>query len=86
MQENIPPNEYYEYFAPDFSLHIPSDKTLENCNRRDTLERVSTTHPSLYLLGTGHVSLFRACGQTYSCDARCEYRDTNTTCVNVDVL
>ncbi len=41
MQENIPPNEYYEYFAPDFSLHIPSDKLLENCNRRDVLERVS---------------------------------------------
>jgi hypothetical protein len=41
MQDSLPPNEYYEYFAPDYQLHIPCDREMENLNNRQNLEKVS---------------------------------------------
>lgn len=40
MQDELPPNEYYEYFGPDYRLHIPPDKKFANTNKRDALEKV----------------------------------------------
>uniref|UniRef100_A0A7S3R8B8 Histone deacetylase n=2 Tax=Dunaliella tertiolecta TaxID=3047 RepID=A0A7S3R8B8_DUNTE len=40
MQDIMPPNEYYEYFGPDYRLHIPPEPALENRNRMETLERL----------------------------------------------
>jgi hypothetical protein len=40
MQDALPPNEFYESFGPDYLLHIHSDKLLENCNKREALEKV----------------------------------------------
>lgn len=40
MQDDIPPNEYYEYFGPDYKLHIPPEEDIDNKNKRDALEKV----------------------------------------------
>ena len=29
----MPPNEYYEHFAPEHSLFVPASKAMENQNR-----------------------------------------------------
>jgi len=40
MQDDLPPNEFYEYFAPDYSLHIKSIHGMENKNKREQLDKV----------------------------------------------
>ncbi|KAL6764689.1 hypothetical protein V8C86DRAFT_2468167 [Haematococcus lacustris] len=40
MQDALPPNEYYEYFGPDYHLHIQCDKGMENKNKREVLEKL----------------------------------------------
>ncbi|GAX82654.1 hypothetical protein CEUSTIGMA_g10080.t1 [Chlamydomonas eustigma] len=42
MQEDLPPNEFYEYFAPDYSLHINSIPSMENKNKRENLDKLRT--------------------------------------------
>ena len=41
MQEELPPNEFYEYFAPDYNLHINSVPGMENKNKREQLDKAS---------------------------------------------
>ncbi len=36
--DNIPYNDYFEYYAPDFKLHL-NPSNLENANTREELER-----------------------------------------------
>jgi len=40
MQDAIPPNEYFEDFGPDYSLHIKVDSGLANHNKREALEKL----------------------------------------------
>lgn len=40
MADDLPLNDYYEYFAPDYKLHIPVDCTMPNWNKREHLEKV----------------------------------------------
>lgn len=40
MQDGIPPNEYFEDFGPDYSLHVVVDGALVNHNKREVLEKV----------------------------------------------
>jgi histone deacetylase 1/2 len=34
ISNNIPFNDYYEYFAPDYELHL-TPETMENMNGRE---------------------------------------------------
>lgn len=43
MSDNLPPNEYYEYYGPDYRLHLDVDKERVNLNKRETLEKVRNT-------------------------------------------
>jgi hypothetical protein len=38
--QELPWNDYYEYFAPDFNLHVAPSATMENLNTRQYLETV----------------------------------------------
>ena len=39
VEDKMPPNEYYEYFGPDYTLHVqPSN--MENQNHRIYLENI----------------------------------------------
>jgi len=40
LPEELPWNDYYEYYAPDFSLHVAPSSTMENANTRQYLEGV----------------------------------------------
>ncbi|MEW5297115.1 MAG: hypothetical protein WDW36_000343 [Sanguina aurantia] len=40
MTDSLPANDYYDHFAPDFSLHIPLQKDMENRNKRDVLDKL----------------------------------------------
>mmetsp|Transcript_18611 Transcript_18611/g.56182 ORF Transcript_18611/g.56182 Transcript_18611/m.56182 type:complete len:202 (-) Transcript_18611:339-944(-) len=40
LAEELPWNDYYEYFAPDFNLHVAPSPTMENANTRQYLENV----------------------------------------------
>jgi len=40
MTDELPPNEYYEYFGPDYRLHIPPEKDFDNRNKREVLEKL----------------------------------------------
>ena len=35
--------EYYEYYAPDFTMHYPTSSTMENLNTRQYLDAVKQT-------------------------------------------
>ena len=37
----MPPNEYYEYFGPDYTLHV-APSNMENKNTRPVLEELRT--------------------------------------------
>ena len=43
MSDDLPPNEYYELFKPEYSLHITPDPELVNKNNRKQLEQVGRT-------------------------------------------
>lgn len=38
VSNNIPYNDYFEYYAPNFKLHLEPDPDLENANSREYLE------------------------------------------------
>lgn len=40
MDRTLPYNEYYEYYAPDFELNVPSSN-MENSNSREYLEKIT---------------------------------------------
>jgi hypothetical protein len=40
LEDELPENEYRNYFAPDYRLHIPVRKDIENLNTREYLEQV----------------------------------------------
>ncbi|BAM82711.1 histone deacetylase [Cyanidioschyzon merolae strain 10D] len=42
VDAQIPYNDYWEYFAPEYSLHIQPMRELENQNSRDYLEKVKS--------------------------------------------
>ena len=42
LPDELPYNEYYEYYAPDFNLHYPTNPTMENLNTRTYIETVKT--------------------------------------------
>lgn len=43
MEDDLPPNEFYEYFGPDYALQIHSMPQMENRNKREHLERLRNT-------------------------------------------
>ena len=40
VPNDIPYNDYYEYYAPEYKLHLTPEPTMENTNRKDVLEGV----------------------------------------------
>lgn len=40
MQADMPPNEYYELFKPDYSLFIKKDPGMRNDNTPNKIEKV----------------------------------------------
>lgn len=38
LPDDIPLNDYYEYYGPNFKLHVEPDKAVENRNTREYLE------------------------------------------------
>ncbi|KAL3922665.1 MAG: hypothetical protein SGPRY_004478 [Prymnesium sp.] len=40
LQDELPYNEYYEYYAPDFTLHYPTNSSVENLNTRQYVDSV----------------------------------------------
>ena len=40
VPEELPPNTYLEYYAPDHRLNLHSKKSMENSNARAELERI----------------------------------------------
>lgn len=42
ISNEIPANDFYEYYAPDFKLHL-TPTNAENTNKRDTLDKIRTT-------------------------------------------
>lgn len=38
-QDMLPYNDYFEYYGPDYRLHMPTSN-MENMNKRETLEEV----------------------------------------------
>lgn len=40
LEDQIPPNDYYQYYAPDFLLRVPLQKHFENQNTRQYLDKV----------------------------------------------
>jgi len=41
MQSDMPPNEYYELFKPDYSLFIKKDTSMRNENTTQKCDKVS---------------------------------------------
>jgi histone deacetylase 1/2 len=39
ISDEIPYNDYFEYFAPDFKLHLTPSPSMENQNTRESLEQ-----------------------------------------------
>ncbi len=39
LPDNLPFNDYYEYFSPGYKLHLPTQKNLPNTNGPEYLER-----------------------------------------------
>ncbi len=46
MSDQLPPNDYYEYFGPDYRLTIPVEQDRPNSNRKDQLDKVRQGGPS----------------------------------------
>ena len=40
VPNDIPYNDYYEYYAPEYQLHLTAEGAMENTNRKDVLEGV----------------------------------------------
>ena len=41
ISNNIPYNDFFEYYAPDFKLHLTPSMAMENLNEREELERTT---------------------------------------------
>lgn len=41
LSNDLPFNDFYEYYAPDFKLHLDANPKLENLNKRDTLDNIT---------------------------------------------
>jgi len=39
LANNLPFNDYYEYYGPDFKLKVPSNSSMENLNSREYLNK-----------------------------------------------
>lgn len=39
FQDMLPYNDYFEYYGPDYRLHMPTSN-MENMNKKETLEEV----------------------------------------------
>ena len=46
LNDELPFNDYFEYFKPDYRLHLPAQKNMENFNStkelQSTLQKFST--------------------------------------------
>lgn len=40
LADDLPPNDYYEYFVPDWKLHLQPNPTMDNLNSRQYLEGI----------------------------------------------
>jgi histone deacetylase 1/2 len=40
ISNDIPYNDYYEYYAPDYLLHLPAEPNMENMNTKELLHSV----------------------------------------------
>ena len=47
VSNDIPFNEYFEYYAPSFKLHLDPNPELENCNSRTFLEDIKYVYSTL---------------------------------------
>jgi hypothetical protein len=41
ISNDIPYNDFFEYYSPDFKLHLTPSTTMDNVNSRDTLEDIT---------------------------------------------
>ena len=41
ISNDIPYNDFFEYYSPDFKLHLTPSPSMENVNSRDTLEDIT---------------------------------------------
>lgn len=41
ISNDIPYNDFFEYYSPDFKLHLTPSTAMENVNSRDTLEDIT---------------------------------------------
>lgn len=41
ISNDIPYNDFFEYYSPDFKLHLTPSPSMENANSRDTLEDIT---------------------------------------------
>lgn len=59
LPKELPPNNYYEFFGPDYSLHPPLSGHIQNLNTRQSLERirVSIREKLRYLNGAPSVQM-----------------------------
>jgi hypothetical protein len=59
VSNNIPYNDYFEFYAPNFKLHLEPDPDLENANSREYLDECKYVKraavPSSYRLGDSRV-------------------------------
>lgn len=54
-QDALPYNDYFEYYGPDYRLHMPVSN-MENLNTREYLENVKVTRPRLKRSGISCVT------------------------------
>ena len=45
---DIPFNDYFQYFAPDYQLHLQQSNNVENKNTKEYLETVKTIDIDVY--------------------------------------
>lgn len=43
LPDDLPPNNYYEFFGPDYKLHPPLTGHIQNLNTKQSLERIRVT-------------------------------------------
>jgi len=42
ISNNIPYNDYFQYYGPEFKLHLQPNETIANMNSREDLEKIKT--------------------------------------------
>ncbi len=43
IDDVLPPNQYYGYYAPEFRLHVAPARIIDNMNTRVEVERIKNT-------------------------------------------